>query len=93
MKTAILLAVAIVIFSSLPFVSRQTNAAAQENAVPAIGARADSFRQNSSAAAMTPAQTASTQMHSKLTRELNARKPNLGSVTTPSAKGNKSSFR
>jgi hypothetical protein len=31
MKTALLVAVAIVIFSSLPFVSRQTNAAAQEN--------------------------------------------------------------
>jgi hypothetical protein len=31
MKTALLVAVAIVIFSSLPLVSRQTNAAAQEN--------------------------------------------------------------
>jgi hypothetical protein len=31
MKTALLVAVAIVIFSSLPFVSRQTKAAAQES--------------------------------------------------------------
>ncbi|MGA2727724.1 MAG: hypothetical protein ABSE96_07930 [Terracidiphilus sp.] len=31
MKTALLVAVAIVILSSLPFVSRQTDAAAQEN--------------------------------------------------------------
>jgi hypothetical protein len=32
MKTALLVAVAIVIFSSLPFVSRQTDAVAEENA-------------------------------------------------------------
>jgi hypothetical protein len=39
MKTALLVAVAIVIFSSLPFVSRQTNAAAQESS-PANAVRA-----------------------------------------------------
>ncbi|MGO9437356.1 MAG: hypothetical protein ACLPH3_17420 [Terracidiphilus sp.] len=36
MKTAILLAVFIVILSSLPIVSRQTTAAAQENTSPAV---------------------------------------------------------
>jgi hypothetical protein len=40
MKTAILVAVAIIILSSLPFVSRQTDAAAQENEpAHAIGAQ------------------------------------------------------
>jgi hypothetical protein len=62
MKTVILLAVAIVILSSVPFVSRQTDAAAQENAGPhAVAAQV-----NSSTAAATPAQNQSVRGHDEL---------------------------
>jgi hypothetical protein len=53
MKTAILLAVAIVVLSSVPFMSRPTDAAAQENAGP----HAVSPQVNSSAATAAPARS------------------------------------
>jgi hypothetical protein len=62
MKTAILLAMAIVTLSSLPFASRQTNASAQENTTAStVAAQTDS-----STVTVATALTGSVQVHNKL---------------------------